>query len=104
MCIQIVDIISVTVDILLFPLSEIGIVKKHLKFGWDFNTYADFTADTAKEIDLNLRKKFGYWNTKLKTQHNGTPFCVTAYCSDVTIKVYAIKKDYRINIEICSVA
>jgi len=87
----------------LSPLSEIGIVKKHLKFGWDFNLDADYTLDTAKAMKSELLKKLEEWNTKLKNKKSSA-FCVKPDCSDVTIKVTDTKKDYRINIEINSVA
>ena len=94
----------ILLDILLFPFSEIGIVKKHLKCGWDFDIDADFTTDIARAMESQLRKKFEYWNTKLKNQQYGTPFCVKSDCSDVSIKVNDNKKDYRIQCEISSVA
>ena len=101
---MLVYILHFTVHILLSPLSEIGIVKKHLKFGWDFNLDADYTKDNAKTMASELLKKLKEWNTKLKSQQSSAPFCMKPDCSDVTIKVTAINKDYRINIEINSVA
>ena len=89
---------------LIFLVTVIGPLKKRLKFGWNFDLSADFTADKASEMKTRLFQKFVDWNTKLKKLQHGTPFCVKADCSDVIINVTNNMKDFHIEINIDAVA
>ncbi|KAI0221250.1 hypothetical protein LSAT2_027365 [Lamellibrachia satsuma] len=84
--------------------SKSGIVSKHLRFGWDFDLDADFTADNATTMKTQLRQKFVDWSKELEKLQSASPFCVTANCSDVSITVTDNKEDYRIHIDIDGVA
>ena len=84
--------------------SDSDTVKKHLRFGWDFDLADAFTADKANEMKEQLRQKFVYWNTNLTALHPDTAFCANVNCSDVSITVTNINGNFRIKIDVDKVA
>ncbi|KAI0210330.1 hypothetical protein LSAT2_004930 [Lamellibrachia satsuma] len=82
------------------PCGDIGTVKKHLKFGWDFDLTADFTLDNANTMKTQVRQKFKDWSLELQRLGVSEPFCNTAECLDLNIKVSEYQNNFRLTFDI----
>ena len=86
-----------------FPVvttSDIGTVKKHLKFGWDFDLTADFTLDNANTMKTQVRQKFKDWSLEVQRLGVSEPFCNTAECLDLNIKVSEYQNNFHLTFDI----
>ena len=83
--------------------SDIGTVKKHLKFGWDFDLTADFTLDNANTMKTQVRQKFKVWSHEVEQLSVSEPFCNTTECLDLNIKVSEYQNNFRLTFDIDAV-
>ena len=78
-------------------------MKKHLKFGWDFDLTADFTLDNANTMKTQVHQKFKDWSVELHGLSVAKHFCDTTECLDLDIKVSNYQNNYRLMFDINAV-